>query len=171
MNDSLRYLIKFLTLFLIFYGFNIAYIAITSPGGIYSSFLDEHFNYINIWRSCYISTTAKTLELFDFTVHTTNTSLKVQGRSGFRLVYSCLGYGIMSCFSAFALSFPKPILLRITFLFSGITIIFTLNLCRFILLSLFYNPDITILATNHHDIFNGILYLIILLMMNKWVNS
>jgi len=171
MSDGIRFLISFPLLFFIFYGFNIGYIAITSPGGLYLSFLDEHCNYIELWRNLYIATAAKTLELMGYTVYTTDINLKVQGHSGFRLVYSCLGYGIMSCFSAFVLSFPKPLHSRLVFLLTGLTTIISLNLCRFILLPIFYNPKISILSANHHDIFNGVLYIILLLLIYKWVNS
>jgi exosortase/archaeosortase family protein len=171
MSARARFLLKFATLFITFYGFNIGYIAITSPGGLYFPFLDEHCNYIELWRNLYISTAAKILEFMGYTVHTTAISLKVKDHSGFRLVYSCLGYGIMSFFSAFVLSFPKPLGSRITFLFIGLTIILSLNLCRFIFIPLFYNPQITILSANHHDVFNGVLYLALLCMTGKWVNS
>lgn len=171
MSASARFLLNFLALFSTFYGFNIGYIAITSPGGLYCPFLDEHGNYIELWRNLYIATAAKILELMGYAVHTTAISLKVQGHSGFRLVYSCLGYGIISLVSAFALSFPKPLYSRFLFLFKGIIVILTLNLCRFILIPLFYNPQITILSANHHDIFNGALYTVLLLMMYKWVSS
>lgn len=170
MSARVRFLFNFLIIFIIFYGFNIGYIAIINPGGLYFQFLDEHCNYIELWRNLYISTAAKILELMGYTVHTTAISLKVKDHSGFRLVYSCLGYGIMSFFSAFVLSFPKPFSSRIIFLFAGLIIILTLNLCRFIFIPLFYNPQITLLSANHHDIFNGILYLILLFMIYKWVN-
>lgn len=169
--EALRFLISFLILFATFYGFNIAYIGITSPGKLYFPFLDQHFNYIALWRNLYIATAAKILELMGHAVYTTDISLKVQGHSGFKLVYSCLGYGIMSCFSAFVLSFPKPIQSRLKFLCVGLVLILSLNLCRMIIIALFYNPQITIISVNHHDIFNGILYIAVLSISYKWLNS
>ncbi|WEK18451.1 MAG: hypothetical protein P0Y49_16805 [Candidatus Pedobacter colombiensis] len=171
MPDAARFLISFLVLFATFYGFNIGYIGITSPGGLYSPFLDQHFNYIALWRNLYISTAAKILELMGHVVYTTDISLKVQGYSGFRLVYSCLGYGIISCFSAFVLSFPKPLQSRLKFLSVGLSLILSLNLCRLIMIALFYNPQTTILSVNHHDIFNAFLYIAILSISYKWLKS
>lgn len=171
MREEIRFLFSFLILFLTFYGFNIGYIGLTSPGGLYWPFLDEHFNYIFVWRNLYISTAAKILELMGYTVYTTDITLKVQGYSGFRLVYSCLGYGIISCFSAFVLSFPKPFRSRLVFLLTGLLLILILNLCRFIFLPLFYDPRLTIFSINHHDIFNGTLYVILLAVMYKWANT
>ena len=168
MRDGIRFSISFLVLFLTFYGFNLGYIGITSPGGLYFPFLDEYFNYIALWRNLYIAAAAKILELMGYVAYTTDISLKVQGHSGFRLVYSCLGYGIMSCFSAFVLAFPKPLRSRLIFLFIGLSLILSLNLCRLILIPLFYNPQIAILPINHHDIFNYGLYAAILFITYKW---
>lgn len=171
MTKGVRFLTSFFFLSAILYGFNIAYIGLTSPEGLYLPWLDEHFNYIKIWRNCYITIVAKTLKLFGYTVYTSDISLKVQGHSGFRLVYSCLGYGVISCFSAFVLSFPKTLGSRLVFLFTGLITIILLNLFRFLAISLFYDPQLTILSANHHDIFNGFLYTILLIMMNKWAKD
>lgn len=171
MNNSLRFLITFLALFLAFYGFNIAYIGITSPGGLYSQFMDDHLNYIKVWRNLYITSAAKTLELLDYTVYTTGTTLKVQGASGFRLIYSCLGYGVISCFSAFVFSLPKTSGSRLLFFLTGLLTISLLNLGRLILISLYYNPESILFSINHHDLFNIILYSILLFMMYKWANT
>jgi exosortase/archaeosortase family protein len=171
MLGGVQFSINFLILFVIFYGFNIGYIGITSPGRLYFPFLDDHLNYIELWRNLYIVAAAKILELMGYVVYTTNISLKVESHSGFRLVYSCLGYGIMSCFSAFVLAFPKPLHSRLTFLCVGLSLILSMNLCRLILISLFYNPHITMFSVNHHDIFNAVLYIAILFISYRWVNS
>lgn len=168
--SSLRFLISFIGLFCILYGFNLFYIGITMPGGIYSSFLDQHLNYIKAWRDLYISSTAKILDSAGYIVYTTGTTLKVRGHAGFRLIYSCLGYGIMSFFAAFVLSFPKPIYSRIIFLFTGLTIIHLLNTLRFILIALFYKPGVILGFSDHHDIFNYSLYIILLAMIYLWLN-
>lgn len=171
MSASVRFILNFLILFSTFYGFNIGYIAITSPGGLYCSFLDEHCNYIALWRNLYITTAANILKSMDYKVYTTATTLKIEGYAGFRLVYSCLGYGVISCFSAFVLSYPKPFRSKGIFLLTGLAIIISLNLCRFIFLPIIYHPGVGILSVNHHDIFNGMLYLVILLICYKWMNS
>lgn len=171
MYRQLRFLLSFFLCFTVFYCFHIGYIGATSKGGIYFALLDRHFNYITLWRHAYISIAACTLDQLGYIVYTTDTTLKVYGHSGFRLVYSCLGYGVMSFFSAFVLTFPKPIRSRIIFLVSGLAVIFILNLSRFILMPLFYNPRINVLSINHHDIFNISLYLVIIVMIYRWVNS
>jgi exosortase/archaeosortase family protein len=169
-TSSFRFLSRFIGLFCALYGFNLFYIGITTPGGIYCSFLDQHLNYIKGWRGVYISSTAKVLESTGYIVHTTGTTLKVQDHAGFRLVYSCLGYGIMSFFAAFVLAFPKPLYSRIFFLFTGLVIIQLLNTLRFILMAVFYKPTAILGFADHHDIFNYSLYIILLGMIYLWLN-
>lgn len=164
-----RFLVTFILLFLMFYGFHLCIIGITSPGRLYSSFIDQHFNYIKTWRQLSISATANILKMMGYTVYTTETTLKVDGLAGFKLVYSCLGYGIMSCFASFVLSFPKPWLSKITFLGLGLTTIQLLNIARFILISIYYKPQAIILQVNHHDLFNYTLYSILLLIVYVWL--
>nr|WP_162988822.1 archaeosortase/exosortase family protein [Pedobacter schmidteae] len=156
-------------MFLMFYGFHLCIIGITSPGRLYSSFLDQHFNYIKTWRQFSISATASILKMMGYTVFTTETTLKVHGHAGFKLVYSCLGYGIMSCFASFVLSFPKPWLSRFIFLVLGLATIQILNIIRFTLISIYYKPQVTILQANHHDLFNYTLYTILLLIVYLWL--
>jgi len=168
-QPPVRFLISFLLLFGLFYGLNLLFIGITAPGGWYSSILDQYFNYIRAWRQFCILSTTKILEFSGYTIQTTETTLKVKGHSGFRLVYSCLGYGVMSFFAAFTLSFPKPFRSRIFFLAAGLIVIQLLNTIRFVLISLFYDP-ITRFPVNHHDLFNCLLYASLLGMMYVWVN-
>lgn len=168
--SSLGFLIRFAMLFCVFYGFNLAFIGLSTPGGLYLSFADQYFNYIKVWRELCLFTTAKILELTGYTVQTTDISLKVQGHAGFRLVYSCLGYGVMSFFAAFTLAFPKSRRSRITFLIMGLISIQLLNTLRFVLIALFYKPKQLWFFADHHDVFNYGLYLILLTMIYVWLN-
>jgi len=162
----LKFLIAFLSLFLIFYMFNIVHIAITTPGGYYSEFTDLHLNYISSWRKFSISSTARILKSLGYLVHTTSCGLTVKGHSGFKIVYSCLGYGVMSCFAAFVISFPADLTSRIKFLLFGLVGIQVLNILRFVLLAIFYTHKRT--AIDHHDLFNYSLYLTLAISVYTW---
>lgn len=170
-TPSFRFLINLALLFCIFYGFNLGYIGLTTPGGLYSPLLDQHLNYIKAWRHLCLFSTAKVLELTGYMTYTTETTLKVQGHAGFRLVYSCLGYGIMSFFAAFTLAFPKPLRSRLIFLFTGLIAIQLLNTLRFIFIALFYKPKPLLFYADHHDIFNYTLYSLLLAMIYCWLNT
>jgi exosortase/archaeosortase family protein len=160
-RETYTFLIKFICLFLVFYSINIGVIAISSPGGFYVPFVETHINYIQFLRNTYISGVTIILRLLGYEVITSPFGLGVLNHAGFKLVYSCLGYGLMSCFSAFAFSIPKPFTSRYLFLASGICLIFLLNIFRLLLVALYYNPKFNIFRLDHHEIFNIATYLTI----------
>jgi len=167
-QSPLKFLIVFIGLFSIFYMFNIIHIAITTPAGYYSAFVDLHLNYISFWRKFSISSTAGILKSLGYLVHTTPYGLTVKDHSGFKLVYSCLGYGVMSCFAAFVISFPAVLMSRIKFLLIGLAGIQALNTLRFVLIAIFYTHKRTVI--DHHDLFNYSLYLILAISVYTWTN-
>ncbi|HKG06625.1 MAG TPA: glycosyltransferase, partial [Pedobacter sp.] len=167
--SSITFPICFVILFLSIYSFHIMYISITTPGGLYLAWFDKHLNYISRWRHFYIHSSARILEGLGYQVHIRATGLSVNGHSGFNMVYSCLGYGVMSCFSAFVLSFPKPLASRIKFLIVGLIGIQLLNTLRLILLAIYYNPCYT--SIDHHTIFNCCIYTITIISVYHWTNK
>jgi exosortase/archaeosortase family protein len=168
--ESLKFILKFLFLYFSFYYFNIIFISITTPHGYYISFCNDYLDYIRVFRSAYITSTAFILENMDYKVVVSSYGLKVQNHAGFKLVYSCLGYGICSCFSAFALSVPKPFRYRYIFLFLGITSIIILNICRLVIVAIFYHPKFNVFGLDHHDIFNLVTYAMIMLCSYLYLN-
>ena len=168
-DDHLRFLLLFPSLFLISYFFNVAFIGLTIPGGYYIPFLDHYFNYINLWRDFYISSTANVLEILGYEVYTDTNRLHVQGRAGFILVYSCLGYGILSLFGAFVVSYPKPLETRITYLILGVIVFQLLNITRLVLTALYWKPAHLFLKINTHEIFNWTIYAIIMISIYLWL--
>jgi len=167
--NSYRFLINFLSLFALFYYFNIFYIGATSEGGIYSSFLDRHLNYIVAWQQFYITTAAQTLKTLGYAVQINSYGLSVENHSGFRLIYSCLGYGIMSCFAAFVIAYPKSIRSKLIFLSFGLLAIQLLNTMRLVLIAIYYKSHY-VLNMDHHTVFNCILYVILLVISYLWLN-
>lgn len=164
------FLLLFLGGFSLLYYFTLFFIGSTAKGGIYVGFLDQHFNYIRWWRNLSIESTAAIIELLGFTVYTNKTQLAVLGRSGFTLVYECLGYGVMSAFTAFVIAFPKPFKSKIVFLFGGLMLIQALNILRFVLLSLFWNRGKSFFGLDQHDLFNITIYLILMIVIYIWIN-
>ena len=167
-----RFIITFLSLFLIFYGFNTLFIGLVAPGGLYSSFLDQHLNYIVAWREFYIGTTAKILTAMGYKVFTNSTRLIVEHHSGIKLIYTCLGYGVMSFFAAFIIAFPKSLKSKLVFLICGLIGIQALNILRFALLALYWRQyRLRFGYIDHHTIFNICIYLIILISIYLWTNT
>ncbi len=168
-NDSpVRFVLAFLTLFTVFYYFNILFFGLTSPGNHYNAFLDEHLNYIRTLRYLLLHISAQIINWFGFTAITSEYELLVAGHTIIQLVYSCLGLGIMSFFAAFVLAYPKKIKPKLIFLAAGILSIQILNIVRFVLLALFWTNKKDHLL-DHHTIFNIIIYIIIAISLYFWV--
>lgn len=167
-ESPIRFILVFLSLFLILYYFNILFFGITSPGNHYSAFLDEHLNYIRLLRYLLLHISATIINWLGFTAITSDYGLLVAGHATIQLVYSCLGLGVMSFFTAFVIAYPKKLKAKVLFLIIGIVGIQALNILRFVLLALFWNKQ-NGLILDHHTIFNIIIYIIIAISLYFWV--
>jgi exosortase/archaeosortase family protein len=169
-NSPIRFGVLFISLFLLFYYFNILFFGITSPGNHYIPFLADHLNYIAALRGLLLQCSAGVLQLFGFTALTNNYELLVVGRGVITLVYSCLGLGVMSFFTAFVLAYPKPTKPKLIFLISGLLVIQLLNIIRFALLALFWHKPYGSII-DHHTLFNALIYIVISISLYFWVTT
>ena len=167
---SFKFLLRFSLLFTCMYYFNVAFIGLSTPPGYYLPVLSNYLNYLQYFRETYISNADSILSLLGYEVNISATGLSVAGHSGFRLVYSCLGYGVLSCFTAFALTFPNSIKRRYLFIALGIIGIIALNTCRLILIAIYYKNGFSIFGLDHHDIFNILIYIAISAYTYLWLN-
>lgn len=168
--SPLKFIFKFLALFLMFYYFNILFFGITNPGKHYYPFLANHLNYIQGLRWLLLSISAQVLSWFGFSAIHNGTELLVAGKGAIVLVYSCLGLGLMSFFAAFVIAYPKKTKQKVVFLITGILAIQFLNILRFVLLALFWNKNSSRIV-DHHTVFNIILYIIIMASLYFWVKQ
>jgi exosortase/archaeosortase family protein len=162
---------NFLMLFIAFYGSNILFIGITSPGGMYVPWLAENINYIQAWRTFDLQLTAAMLHTLGYLTTSDGFTLAVAGQAGFKLVYSCLGYGLMSFFAAFVIAWPEARLRKVTMLLSGLATIQALNLIRFLCISIYWKPTFKSYWLDHHTIFNIILYACVLAALCWWTSN
>ena len=167
-DSPIRFLFVFLLLFLFFYYGNIVFFSLTSRGDHYVRFLDLYLNYIRGLRHLLLNTSALLLNLLGYSSITSDTELLVSGRGVIQLVYSCLGLGVMSFFIAFVIAYPKSTKEKVIFGLSGIVVIQTLNIFRFILLALFWDKAKGKIL-DHHAIFNLVIYLIIIVGIYFWI--
>ncbi|SDT53281.1 exosortase/archaeosortase family protein [Mucilaginibacter mallensis] len=169
-NQIIKFIFSFIFLFLVFYFFNIMFFGLTSQGNHYSPFLAEHLNYIQGLRSLLLSTSASILNMLGFTAITSNTEMLVVGHQAIQVVYSCLGLGIISFFTAFVLAYPKPLKKKLIFIAAGIFIIELLNVIRFVLLGLYWNKNAA-KTIDHHTLFNIFIYIIIAISLYFWIKN
>jgi len=166
--SPLTFLIKFVLLFLLLYYFDIYYFGVTTPGSHYIPFLADHLNYISWLRTLLLKSSAGLLNLMGFTAITDEFNLLVAGHGILRIVYSCLGLGVISFFAAFVIAFPAKTKSKLWFLPAGIVGIEALNVLRFVLLAIFWNKKEHHIV-DHHTIFNLLIYLIIACTLYFWV--
>ena len=167
-NPAVKFILSFLVLFAIFYYFNILFIGLTSPGNHYSPFLADNLNYIRGLRCFLLHSSAQILNWLGFTSITSEYELLVVGHGTLKLVYSCLGLGLISFFAAFVIAYPKNPKIKLLFLVAGILSIELLNILRFVLLALFWNKHGGHIL-DHHTIFNITIYTIIAVSLYFWV--
>lgn len=167
-DSPVRFVIIFLVLFAAFYFFNIFFFGITSSGNNYSAFLDKHLNYIQGLRWMLLHASAQILNWFGYTSLTNEYELLVVGHGTLQVVYSCLGFGVMSFFAAFVIAYPKKLKPKLFFLFGGLLVIQFLNILRFVLLALFWDKRGGHII-DHHTIFNIIIYILIGISIYFWV--
>ena len=169
----INFFVKFFFSFCILYFGTKIIIGLTVPRGFYSSLIDNYFNYPAALRLSIFKGTSVLASLFGF--ETFSKDLYhisfLQGR-GIHLVYSCLGFGLLSCWVAFVFANNGKVLFKLKWLLAGCFFIWLLNVFRitFLLFALnFQRP--ALLTIDHHFIFNIIVYVVIIWMMSLFHRS
>src|SRR5882762_10983491 len=99
------FLFKTLLFYLVFNNFFIAYTGLITPGGrLNSIFLREHADFIGAFRRFLLWGGAQFAELIGYPSSFTDYTLFVRGGVGVRMIYSCLGFGLMSACAALVLA-------------------------------------------------------------------
>ena len=173
-NKYLQFLASFIALYLVFYYFTFFWIGIMAKGNLYWAFAETHLNYIELFRYFLLNSAKVICSLFGFKASIIGQfGMKIEGGSGIRLVYSCLGYGVMSFYTAFVLAWPTQVFKdKWVPLVTGLCTIIILNILRLAFLPMIFTtyPGARNFPIDHHDIFNGILYLIIAGMLYSWTS-
>lgn len=167
-ESPVRFALVFLALFAAFYYSNIFFFSLTSHDRHYSAFFDVNLNYIRLLRHLLLSLSAQIINWFGYNAIYDDFQLLVAGRGSLRIVYSCLGLGLMSFFAAFIIAYPKKLKAKLLFFLPGLICIQLLNILRFVLLALLWDKKSGTIV-DHHTIFNIIMYIIIALSIYFWV--
>lgn len=163
----LLYFIKFLGLFcFLFYGTE-AIIGFSSPGNHYSPFVAHYLNFIDPFRRFILSTSKSFLSFFGVETHFADdfTLTKTGGR-GVRMVYSCIGYGVISFWIAFVFANTGSWQKKVVWMVGGCIALFTINVLRISLLLVAINKGWPIpFGWDHHTWFNIVAYALIFAMI------
>jgi exosortase/archaeosortase family protein len=170
-SGPLTFVFSFIVLFVLFYYFNILYFSMTEPySRHYIPWLANHLNYISALRTGLLKSSEQILNWLGYTSLSNEYDLLLVGHGVLKLVYSCLGLGVISFFAAFVIAYPRKWKSKVVFLISGIIGIELLNIARFVLLALFWSKQHARII-DHHTIFNIFIYLAIALTLCFWVKS
>ena len=166
-NYFTRYLIKFIGIFFLLYFGTKALIGLVSPGGYYIPFLDQYFNYISWLRASLLFALQLLFSFIGIEVYNKNIyTISIQNGSGLHIVYSCLGYGVMSFWAAFVLANDGGKFKKIGWLFLGLLVIWSINVLRLFIFMLSNNNHWQIpFGLDHHNLFTVFAYGGIFIMM------
>ena len=156
----------FLTFCILFYG-TIAWIGICAPGGYYWSFAAGHFNYISWLRYCLLHSAGIFLSVTGFDVYIKDIyTLSLHQGRGVHVGFDCLGYGVMSFWSAFILANEGNFIKKIKWLLGGLLLIWFINVLRISLLLVAVNKQWPMpLGLDHHTWFTIVAYFCIFTMI------
>jgi len=171
-NDTVKFVVRFLLLYGFLYAFNYVYTGLTVEGGSYSPWLDHNLDYITGMRNLILNSASYILTIIGYENYVYGNLLRVTGHNTIRMVYSCIGLNILCMWWAFTLSFPQPLKRKIAYMIGGSVFITLLNIIRIIMVTLApKDPTIFNIPVDHHDVYNVIVYTIIILFIFRIINK
>src|SRR5829696_8907732 len=161
------YLFKFGGLFSLFYFGTLLIIGFSSKENLYSEFIDNYIDFVSPLRQSILQSAKVLFHIFGYTTTLSDEyTLGLKGGHSVRMVYSCVGYGVLSFWSAFVLSNHGNFLKKIIWLLFGWLLLWCLNVCRVFLLIIAINKAHQIpFGLDHHTLFNVVAYGFIFLLI------
>jgi exosortase/archaeosortase family protein len=161
------YLFKFGGLFSLFYFGTLLIIGLCSKENLYSPFVSTYLDFITPLRRSILQSAEYILKFFGHsTIWSDQYTLGLKDGRSVRMVYSCIGYGVLSFWAAFILANPKGLKVTIIWLVCGWALLWALNVLRifFLLLAINNNSGVKF-EIDHHTFYNIIAYCCIFLMI------
>lgn len=172
LNKALKFLISFFALFILLYGLNYFFVGLTIPGGYYNEWIANHVDYVSAYRSLILNGASIFTDIAGFDNYVNKYELRIPGISRVRMVYSCIGFNILSFWLAFTLAYPQPLKKKLLYCISGIFLITLMNMMRVAGLAMIRSiSSLRHTQFNHHMLFNIIVYAIIFMAIRIMVND
>ncbi|GAA4468497.1 hypothetical protein GCM10023093_26200 [Nemorincola caseinilytica] len=139
-------------------------IGLSSKGGYYSETVDTYLNYPYHLRKGLIIIAHRALLYMDHRAMLVNNEFIYNMRhGGIHVAYECLGFGLMSLWTGFVLSYrPITTRCRVVLICIGLLVINITNILRMIIV--FIAPFKLGMGIDNHGVYNVVLHTIILLM-------
>lgn len=136
-------------------------IGLSAKENFYSAFVASYLNYPQKLRCFLLDATAYIVHKRGYSATVFNEFLLHPGGGGVHVAYSCMGIGVASIWLAFVLSYGQlSAVSRFLAAFAGIAVLTALNISRIYLL--FISDADHFLGVDQHDLFNGIIHLLLL---------
>ncbi len=163
----MRFVIVFIAVFLLCYYGAFFFTGLAVPGGNYSPFVEKYFNIAAWLRSSLILTAKAFLSILGTeTIRTDEYILRAVGGRGVRIVYACLGFGVMSFWLAYIAANKSSLQKKIIWIFCGLLFLWIINVVRISLVLLAGNKGWHFpFGWDHHTWFNIVAYLAIFAMI------
>ena len=166
-NNFIKFILLFTVVFLLCYFGALFITGLAVEGGMYNSLVAKYFDIAGWLRTSLIVGTKIFISLFNIeTVRTNDYVLHIPGANGIRIVYSCLGFGVMSFWVAYIIATAGAVRAKLFWLFGGLFIIWLLNTVRISMVLLAgYKGWKFPFGWDHHSWFNIAAYGSIFCMM------
>ncbi len=171
-KTAIRFMVILLVLYVLFSQGNLFMNSVFSQGGrFYNPFLADNFNYIQGLRWLLITPARAIINAFGYYAISNGMDVLIVNGPILRVYYSCLGLGVMSFLAAFVIAFPSPVKAKIKMILIGFIVVYVLNVFRIAGLGLLVASfkSQRALFTYHHEIFNIIVYIVIVIMLFFWI--
>jgi exosortase/archaeosortase family protein len=145
-----------------------AIIGLSTPDNLYNVVVDKYLNFIDPLRDSLIYGAKDFLSLLGIVTYRTDhysLMIKDSGES-VRMVYSCIGYGVMSFWVAFMIANKGSFSKKAKWIVFGLFVLWIINVLRLSLLLLALKKSWRIpFGWDHHTWFNILAYSLIFLMI------
>jgi exosortase/archaeosortase family protein len=163
----LRFLAIFIAVFLMCYYGTLFLTGVAVPGGMYSPVVEKYFNIASWLRSSLILGAKGFLSILGTeTVRIDDYVLRAVGGRGVRIVYACLGFGVMSFWVAYIVANIASIQKKTIWVCGGLLFLWLINVIRISLVLLAGNKGWHFpFGWDHHTWFNIVAYIAIFAMI------
>lgn len=160
-NPGLFFALKFLMLFVLFYGLFFLVIGLSSPENFYSPVVAKYLDIVSAIKKSLVMGTRWLAGIAGYeTVETAGYVIRFPAGRGVVIARDCVGIGVFSFWIAFVLASSLSPLRSSLWLGGGLLALWCINVLRITLLLIVYNKyGLTKIAgLDHHSFFNILAY-------------
>jgi exosortase/archaeosortase family protein len=163
----IRFVTSFILVFLVCYYGTLFLTGVAVLGGMYSPFVEKYLNVAAWLRTSLLLGSKFLLSIFGTeTVRINEYVIRAVGGTGVRIVYACLGFGVMSFWFAYVVANITSLKKKLIWVSGGLLFLWALNVARISLVLVAGNKGWQFpFGLDHHTWFNIIAYLAIFAMI------